>query len=125
DRMFSEPFRQEIDVAHAIEHRKNHRLWSNGRGKIVHRRLQRIGFYAEKDELVRCADLLSADEFRSKDRITMRADDAKTILSELFLPRWTNEEGHVAPGLGQPATKVTTHRTGADDKHPHGGEVLS
>ena len=46
DRAFSEPFRQEIDVAHAVECRKNHRLWPNGRGEIVHRRLERVGLYA-------------------------------------------------------------------------------
>ena len=60
----------------------------------------------------------SGDQFRREDRITMRADDAKAILTELFRPGWTNEEGHVAPGLGKPAAKVAANRTGADDKDP-------
>ena len=55
----------------------------------------------------------------------MRADDSEAISTKLFRARWSNEKSHVAPGLGQPATKVTTHRTGADDKNPDGGEVLS
>src|SRR6476661_4793497 len=48
----------------------------------------------------------------------MRADDSEAISSELFRTRWTNEKSHIAPRLSQPATKVTTHRTGADDKDP-------
>jgi hypothetical protein len=57
----------------------------------------------------------------------MRADDAKTIPTELFRPGWTDEEGHVAPGLVKPAAKVAADRTGADDKNPpsRGGDVLS
>jgi hypothetical protein len=55
----------------------------------------------------------------------MWADDSETIPAELFRARWANEKSHIAPGLGQPATKVTTNRTGADDKDPHGGEALS
>jgi hypothetical protein len=50
----------------------------------------------------------------------MRADDAKTILTELFSPGWTDEEGYVAPSLGKPAAKISADRTGADDKDPHG-----
>ena len=46
----------------------------------------------------------------------MRADDSEAILTELFRTRWTNEKSHIAPSLSQPATKVTTHRTSADDK---------
>jgi hypothetical protein len=49
----------------------------------------------------------------------MRTDDSETISTELFRARWTNKKSHVAPGLGQPTTKVTTHRTGPDDKDPH------
>ena len=114
-------------MAHAVEHGKNHRFWPNGRGEIVHRRLQRIGFHAEENEVVRCVDLFSADQFRSEDRVTMRADDAKAIPTELFRPGWMDEEGHVAPGLGKPATKVAADRTGTDDKDSHSrrGEVLS
>jgi hypothetical protein len=105
-------------MAHAVEHLKDHRFWPNGRGEIVHCRLQRVGFHAEENEVVRCVDLPSADQFRSEDRITMRADDAKAILTELFRARWTNEESHVAPGLGKSAAKVAANRTGADDKDP-------
>ena len=56
----------------------------------------------------------------------MRADDAKTIPTELLRPGWTDEEGHVAPGLGKSAAKVAADRTGADDKDPHSrrGEAL-
>jgi len=53
------------------------------------------------------------------------ADDSEAISAELFRARRTSKKSHVASGLGQPPTKVTTHRTGADDKNPHGGEVLS
>src|SRR5260370_38240841 len=81
DRMLSEPLRQEIDVAQAVEHRKNHRLWPNGRGEIVHRRLQRIGFHAHEHEVVRCVDLHSADHFWNEDGIAMQADDSKAILN--------------------------------------------
>ena len=49
DSILSEPLRQEIDVAHAVEHWKDHRFLSKGGGEIVHRRLERIGFYAEED----------------------------------------------------------------------------
>jgi len=49
----------------------------------------------------------------------MRADDPKTIPTELFRPEWTDEESHVVPGLGKPAAKVAADRTGADDKDPH------
>ena len=49
----------------------------------------------------------------------MGTDEAKTILRELFRPGWTDEKGHVAPGLGEPASKVAADRTGADDKDPH------
>ena len=31
----------------------------------------------------------------------------------------TDEERHVAPGLGKPAAKVAADRTSADDKNPH------
>jgi hypothetical protein len=57
----------------------------------------------------------------------MRADDAEAILTELFRPGWTDEESHVTPGLGKPATKVAADRTCADDKDPHSrwGDVLS
>jgi hypothetical protein len=56
----------------------------------------------------------------------MWADNSEAIASELSRARWTDEKSHIAPCLGQPATKVTTHRTGADDKDPHSGrhEVL-
>src|ERR1700720_3774247 len=49
----------------------------------------------------------------------MRADDAKTILTELFRPRCTDEKGHVASGLGKPAAKVAADSAGSDDKDPH------
>ena len=49
----------------------------------------------------------------------MWADDSEAISAELFRARRTNEKSHIAPSLGQPATKVTTHRTGPDDKNPH------
>ena len=49
----------------------------------------------------------------------MRADDAKAISTELFRPGWTNEEGHIAPGLGKPATKVPADCTSANDKDRH------
>jgi hypothetical protein len=49
----------------------------------------------------------------------MRADDSETIATELLRARWTNEKSHIAPRLGQSATKVTTHRTSADNKDPH------
>ena len=75
---------------------------------------------------MRHVDLLSADQFRSEDRVTMPADDAKTIPTELFRPGWTDEEGHVAPGLGKPAAKVAADGTCANDKDPHSrrGEAL-
>ena len=60
DRMFSEPFRQNVDVAHAIEHRKDHRFRPNGRGEIVHRRLECVGLHAQEDNVVRRVDLISA-----------------------------------------------------------------
>jgi hypothetical protein len=124
DRMFPEPFRQKINVAHAIEHRKDHRLRPNGRGEIIHCRLQRVGFHAHEDKVVRCVDLFSAYDLWREDRIAMWADDSEAISTELFRARWANEKSHIAPCLGQPATKVTTHRTGADDKDPHGGKFL-
>jgi len=49
----------------------------------------------------------------------MRADDAKTVPTELFRPGWTDKESHVAPSLGKPTAKVAADRTGADDKDPH------
>src|SRR5206468_11732635 len=127
DRMFSEPFRQKIDVAHAVEHRKNHRLSSNGRREIIHGRLERVGFHAEEDKIVRCVDFFSAYDLWREDRIAMWADDSEAISTEPFRARWANEKSHIAPCLGQPATKVTTHRTSADDQDPHGvrHEVLS
>jgi hypothetical protein len=123
-RMFSEPFRQKIDVAHAVENRKDDRLRPNGRGEIIHCRLERVGFHAEEDKVVRGVDLFSAYDLWREDRIAMWADDSEAISTELFRARWANEKSHIAPCLGQPATKVTTHRTGADDKDPHGGKFL-
>jgi hypothetical protein len=113
--MFSEPFRKKLDVAHAIEHRKNHRLSPNGRGKIIHGRLERIRFHAQEDKVVRRVDLISGYQLWSQDCITMWADDSEAISTELSRARWVNEKSHIAPGLGQAATKVTTDRTGADD----------
>jgi len=55
----------------------------------------------------------------------MRADNSETIATELLRARWTNKKSHIAPRLSQSATKVTTHRTGADDKDSHSGEVVS
>ena len=126
DRVFSESLRQKINVAHAVEHRKDHRSWSNGRSEIVHRRLQRVGFHAQEHEVVRCLDLRSGDYFWSDDRVTMWADDTKTILAEVFRASWTNKESHIASGLGKPAAKIAANRTGADDKNAHSrGNVLS
>ena len=47
DHMFAESLRQEIDVAHTIEHRKDHRFWANRRSEIVHRSLERVGFHTQ------------------------------------------------------------------------------
>jgi hypothetical protein len=33
--------------------------------------------------------------------------------------RWAHEKSHIAPGLRQPATKVTINGTGADGENPH------
>jgi hypothetical protein len=121
--MFSEPFRQKIYVAHAIKHRKNHRFGPDGRSEIVHRRVERVGFHAHEDKVVRRVDLFSAYDLWIENRITMRADDSEAISTELFRARWTNEKSYIAPRLGQPATKVTTHRTSADDKDPRGREI--
>jgi hypothetical protein len=55
----------------------------------------------------------------------MWADDSKAIASQLSRARRTDEKSHIASCLGQPATKVTTRRTGADDKDSHSWEVLS
>jgi hypothetical protein len=46
DCMFSESFRQKFDVAHAVEHRIDHRFRPNCRCEIVHRRIERIRFDA-------------------------------------------------------------------------------
>jgi len=56
----------------------------------------------------------------------MRADDAKVILTKLFRPGWTNEEGDVASGLVKPPAKVAADRASADDKNSHNrkGKVL-
>jgi hypothetical protein len=113
--MFSEPFRQEIEVAHPVEHWEDHRFWPNGRGEIIHRCFQRIGFHAEEHEVIRCVDLASTDQLWRENRITMRADYPHAILTKLFRPGWTDEKGHVAPDLG----KVAADRTGANDKDPH------
>jgi hypothetical protein len=127
DRMFSEPFRQEIDVAHAIEHRKNHRLWSDGRGEIIHGRLERVRFHAQEDKVVSRVDLISAYQLRREDRITVRADDSEAITTELFRPGWRDEEDHVAASLSKPAAKLAADRTGAHNKDSHSRrrEVLS
>ncbi len=45
----------------------------------------------------------------------MWADDSEAIASELSRARRTDEKSLIASCLGQPAAKVTTHRTGADD----------
>src|SRR4029077_1541478 len=96
DRMFSEPFRQKINVAHAIEHGKNHRFGPNGRSEIVHRRVERVGFHAHEEKVVRRVDLFSAYELWIENRITMRADDPEVISIELFRARRTNEKSHIA-----------------------------
>src|ERR1700730_18198247 len=107
-------------MADTIERRKNHRLWPNGCGEIVHCRLESIGFHAQEHEVVRDVDFLSTHQFRSDDRITMRTDDPKAVRAELFRPRWTDQEGYIAPGLGKPAAKVATNCAGTDNKDPHG-----
>ena len=118
-------FVRKLDVAHAVEHRKNHRLRPNRRREIVHCRLERVGFHADEDKVVRHIDLFSANELWRENRITMRADNSETIATELLRARWTNKKSHIAPRLSQPATKVTTHSTSADDKDSHSGEVVS
>jgi len=60
DRLFSEPFRQNVDVARAVEHRKDHRFRPNRCSEIVHRRLECVGFHAQEDNVVRRVDLISA-----------------------------------------------------------------
>jgi hypothetical protein len=45
----------------------------------------------------------------------MRTDESEAIASQLSRARRTDETNHIAFCLGQPATKVNTHRTGADD----------
>src|SRR5207237_1235752 len=115
DRMFSESLRQQIEVAHTIEYRKDHRFWANGRSEIIHCSLQRIGFHAQEHEFVRCLDLRSGNQFRSHHRITVWTDDTKAILTELFRPSGTDEEGHVTAGLGKPPPKVSADCTGADN----------
>jgi VCBS repeat-containing protein len=54
----------------------------------------------------------------------MTADESEAIASQLSRARRTDEKNHIASCLGQPATKVTTHRTGADDKAVVGGTKL-
>ena len=114
-------------MAHAVEYRKDRRFWANGRGEIIYRILQRVGFHTQEHEVVRCFDFRTGDYFRSNDCITMRADDAKAIPTKLFRPGWTNEEGHVASGLVKPPAKVAADRTCANDQDPHGrrGKVLN
>src|ERR1700704_3560531 len=102
-------------MADAIERGKNHRLWPNGRGEIVHCRLESICFHAQEHEVVRAIDLLSTHQFRSDDRITMRTDNAKAVRTELFRPRRTDEEGYIAPGLGKPAAKVAAYCARTDN----------
>lgn len=55
----------------------------------------------------------------------MWADESEAIASQLSRARRMDEKNHIASCLGQPATKVTTLRTGANDKDSHCGEVLS
>jgi hypothetical protein len=54
----------------------------------------------------------------------MTADESEAIPSQLSRARRTDEKNHIASCLGQPATQVTTHRTGADDKAVVGGAKL-
>jgi hypothetical protein len=54
----------------------------------------------------------------------MTADESEAIASQLSRARRTDEKNHIASCLVQPATKVTTHRTGADDKAVVGGAKL-
>ena len=112
-------------MAHAIEHRKNHRLRPNRRREIVHCRLQRVGFHADEDKVVRHIDLFSADELWRENGITIRADNSETIATELLRARRTNKKSHIAPRLSQSATKVTTHPTSADDEDSHSGDFVS
>jgi hypothetical protein len=51
----------------------------------------------------------------------MTADESEAIASQLSRARRTDEKNHIASCLGQPATKVTTRRTGVDDKAVVGG----
>jgi hypothetical protein len=54
----------------------------------------------------------------------MRADESEAIASQLSRARRTDEKNHIASCLGQPATKVNTHRTNADDKAVVSGTKL-
>src|ERR1700691_1455798 len=75
DRTLSEALSQKFDVAHPIEDRKDHRLWSHSRRETVNGRLQNVGFHAQEDEVKRPIDFPGVDQFRREDHIAVRADD--------------------------------------------------
>jgi hypothetical protein len=119
DRPLSEALSQKFDVAHTIEDREDHRLWSHSRREIVSGRLQRVGFHAQEDQVKRPIDFPGADQFRREEQVAMRTDDTQPVAAELRGSGRADEKGHIAASLGEPGAKVTADRTGADNEDSH------
>ena len=88
-------------------------------GEGLHRVGQVERLATQQDQVERLAQTVSQDRWRRLVDIAARATDRQSRARQLLCAARTNQKGHVAAGLKQPAAKIAADGAGADDQGAH------
>ena len=75
DVLGAEPRSQGVDMFQPVEDRQNHRARADGRGKLAHRVVERIGLHANEHDVERLLELIRQEDLRLHGEVAMRAHD--------------------------------------------------
>jgi hypothetical protein len=110
---------QDVDMAHSVEEWQHHRGGTDSGGDVVERGLEGKCLDGEQHDVVLREQLRGVHEPRLQPQITVRADDLQPVRSQLLGARGPYQKGHVAPGLCQTRSEVSTRCTGPDNQNTH------
>ncbi len=102
-----------------VEYRQDHRVGANGRGKLGHRIVERVGFHPDQHDVERLLEIVSQDDLRLHGKVAMRAHDLQSIPPQLLGTLRSHQKGHVAARSDQASSVIASKRACADHQHSH------
>ena len=109
----------ELDVAHAVEERQDHRVRTDRRGEIVERALKSKRLDRKDDDVERARPLPDDKQLRLDIEVAIRAQHPQAVAPKLLGSRRPHQKRDVPPRLGEAGPEISAGGAGADDQYPH------